>query len=210
MPRVGEMTTTESQIELDLLAKLGDLKYTPRPDIRDRAPLEANFREKFEALNRVKLIGSPPPADPAEGFSPLLGALRQLIADSRQQVLRAVDAVQVQTYWQVGRHIVEFEQGGAQRAAYGQRLLPQLGQALSTEFGRGFDATNLRHMRGFYLAFPIRDAVRRELSWTHYRLLLRGTAPRLGSGMCRRPLPRTGAHARWSGRLAACITSACC
>ena len=73
--------------------------------------------------------GSPPPADPAEGFSPLLGALRQLIADSRQQVLRAVDAVQVQTYWHVGRHLVEFEQGGAQRAAYGQRLLPQLGQA---------------------------------------------------------------------------------
>ena len=64
-----------------------------------------------------------------DGLTPLLGALRQLIADSRQQVLRAVDAVQVQTYWHVGRHIVEFEQGGAQRAAYGQRLLPQLGQA---------------------------------------------------------------------------------
>jgi predicted nuclease of restriction endonuclease-like (RecB) superfamily len=44
-------------------------------------------------------------------------------------------------------------------------------------FGRGFDATNLRHMRGFYLAFPIRDAVRRELSWTHYRLLLRVDSP---------------------------------
>ena len=47
----------------------------------------------------------------------------------------------LQTYWHVGRHIVEFEQGGAQRAAYGQRLLPQLGQALVAEFGRGFDAT---------------------------------------------------------------------
>ena len=58
-------------------------------------------------------------------------------------------------------------------APYGQRLLPQLGQALSGDFGRGFDATNLRHMRGFYQAFPIRDALRRELSWTHYRLLLR-------------------------------------
>ena len=52
------MTTTESQIELDLVAKLGDLKYTYRPDIRDRAALEANFREKFEALNRVKLTDS--------------------------------------------------------------------------------------------------------------------------------------------------------
>lgn len=117
------------------------------------------------------------PANPAEGLAPLLGTLRQLIADSRQQVLWAVDVAQVQTYWHIGRHIVEFEQGGAQRAAYGQRLLPQLGQALSAEFGRGFDATNLRHMRGFYLAFPIRDAVRRELSWTHYRLLLRVDSP---------------------------------
>ena len=95
------------------------------------------------------------------GLTPLLGALRQIIANSRQQVLRAVDSAQVQTYWHIGQHIVEFEQAGAQRAAYGQRLLPQLGQALATEFGRGFDTTNLRHMRGFYLAFPIRDALRR-------------------------------------------------
>ncbi len=56
--RAGEMTTTESQIELDLVAKLGDLKYTYRPDIRDRVALEANFREKFEALNRVHLTDS--------------------------------------------------------------------------------------------------------------------------------------------------------
>jgi predicted nuclease of restriction endonuclease-like (RecB) superfamily len=117
------------------------------------------------------------PVPQTEGITPLLGSLRQLIAESRQQVLRAVDVVQVQTYWHIGQHIVEFEQGGAQRAAYGRGLLVQLGQALSTEFGRGFDATNLRHMRGFYLAFPIRDAVRRELSWTHYRLLLRVDSP---------------------------------
>ncbi|PUE30424.1 hypothetical protein B9Z39_00290 [Limnohabitans sp. JirII-29] len=117
------------------------------------------------------------PVHQAEGITPLLGSLRQLIAKSRQQVLRAVDVVQVQTYWHIGQHIVEFEQGGAQRAAYGRGLLVQLGQALSVEFGRGFDATNLRHMRGFYLAFPIRDAVRRELSWTHYRLLLRVDSP---------------------------------
>jgi type I restriction enzyme R subunit len=52
------MTTTENQIEQDLIAKLGDLKYTYRPDIRDRAALEANFRAKFEALNRVRLTDS--------------------------------------------------------------------------------------------------------------------------------------------------------
>ena len=134
-------------------------------------------------------------AMPPEGFSPLLDSLRQLIGDSRQQVLRAVDAVQVQTYWHIGRHIVEFEQGGAQRAAYGQRLLPQLGQALAAEFGRGFDATNLRHMRAFYQAFPIRDAVRRELSWTHYRLLLR-----VDSAEARQWYVQEAAAQNWSTR----------
>jgi predicted nuclease of restriction endonuclease-like (RecB) superfamily len=68
---------------------------------------------------------------------------------------------------------VEFEQGGEVRAAYGKRLLPELAKSLTTEFGKGFDERNLRHMRGFYLIFPIWDAVRTELSWTHYRTLLR-------------------------------------
>ncbi len=103
----------------------------------------------------------------------LLTALRALIEQSRQQVLRAVDSVQVLTCWQVGQHIVEFEQQGQNRPAFGSRLLAHLAEQLTREFGKGFDVTNLRHMRGFYLAFPIRDALRRELSWTHYRLLLR-------------------------------------
>lgn len=103
----------------------------------------------------------------------LLGSLGELIRQARQRALRAVDTVQVQTCWELGRHIVEFEQGGAARASYGKRLLSELAKALSAEFGKGFDVTNLRHMRSFYLLFPIWDAVRRELSWTHYRMLLR-------------------------------------
>jgi predicted nuclease of restriction endonuclease-like (RecB) superfamily len=118
------------------------------------------------------------PATPAlTALSGLADALRGFIQEGRQQALRAVDMVQVQTCWEVGRHIVDFEQGCLARAAYGKRLLPDLAQALTREFGRGFDATNLRHMRGFFQAFPIRDALRRELSWTHYRLLLRVASP---------------------------------
>lgn len=103
----------------------------------------------------------------------LLGHLGELIRDARQKVLRTVDTVQVQTCWQIGRHIVEFEQEGAQRAAYGKRLLATLAKSLTAEFGKGFDNSNLRYMRLFYQAFPIRDALRHELSWTHYRRLLR-------------------------------------
>ena len=107
----------------------------------------------------------------------LLDALRGLIVQARQQVLRHVDVVQVRTCWHIGRHIVEFEQGGQARAAYGKRLLPQLGQALSQEFGKGFDERNLRNMRAFFQQFPNWNALRSELSWTHYRLLLRVDAP---------------------------------
>ena len=109
----------------------------------------------------------------APNLDKLLGQLRALIQQSRQQALHAVDVVQVRTCWEVGRHIVEFEQGGAERARYGANLLVRLAERLSTEFGKGFDERNLRNMRAFYQAFPIWNAVRSELSWTHYRLLLR-------------------------------------
>jgi predicted nuclease of restriction endonuclease-like (RecB) superfamily len=108
-----------------------------------------------------------------ESLQFLLRNLRELIQDARRQVLRTADSVQVQTCWEMGRHIVEFEQGGSARAEYGKRLLPTLADALTSEFGKGFDASNLRYMRLFYQAFPIRDALRHELSWTHYRILLR-------------------------------------
>ncbi len=107
------------------------------------------------------------------GFDRQMRKLREFIAESRRQVLRAVDVVQVRMCWGVGRHIVEFEQGGAVRAEYGAKLLPRLAEKLTEEFGRGFDASNLRYMRLFYHAFPNCDALRHELSWTHYRTLLR-------------------------------------
>ena len=103
----------------------------------------------------------------------LLASLREIIQTARQQALRAVDVVQVRTCWSVGRHIVEFEQGGASRAAYGKRLLADLAESLADEFGRGFDISNLRNMRLFYQTFPIRDALRHELSLMRYRRLLR-------------------------------------
>lgn len=95
------------------------------------------------------------PEPEAVALGPLLGRLRELIVQARTQALRAVDAIQVHTCWEIGRYIVEFEQQGQARATYGARLLPQLAERLTQEFGRGFDARNLRHMRTFYQAFPI-------------------------------------------------------
>ncbi|MEF3076114.1 DUF1016 N-terminal domain-containing protein [Methylobacter sp. Wu1] len=107
-----------------------------------------------------KTTGSAPPE--------LLAALRGLISQARQQALRSVDVVQVRTYWRIGRHIVEFEQGGHNRAAYGKQLLSRLAESLPHEFDKGFDASNLRYMRLFYQAFSNCDALRHELSWTKW------------------------------------------
>ncbi|APU31371.1 hypothetical protein UYA_17185 [Ectopseudomonas alcaliphila JAB1] len=132
-------------------------------------------------------------ADPK--LQPLLTELAELIRQARQQAVRAVDTIQVQTCWEIGRHIVEFEQAGQARAAYGKNLLTTLAKGLTAEFGKGFDATNLRHMRAFFLAFPIRDALRRELSWTHYRTLLK-----LDSDSARQWYMNEAATQNWSTR----------
>jgi len=84
----------------------------------------------------------------------------------------------VACYWEIGRLIVKEEQRrGGKRAGYGIRLLRELSRRLSAKVGRGFDLTNLQHIRAFYLTYSIRDALRRELSWTHSRLLLRVEKP---------------------------------
>ena len=106
-------------------------------------------------------------------LNPLYQQISQLIQDARQQLQRSVNTAMVQTYWQIGRLIMEDEQQGENRAAYGKAVLENLSQRLTQQFGKGFDITNLRNMRRFYELFPNRDALRLELSWTHYRVLLR-------------------------------------
>jgi predicted nuclease of restriction endonuclease-like (RecB) superfamily len=83
----------------------------------------------------------------------------------------------VETYWKIGEKIIE-EQGGAERSKYGDRLIANLSEKLTAEFGKGFTVRNLRAMRQFYLLFPIRHAVRAELNWSHYRSLIRVENPK--------------------------------
>ena len=92
---------------------------------------------------------------------------------SRNQAYSAVNFAMVQAYWHIGRIIVEHEQNGSLRAEYGKAVLQGLSGRLTEEFGKGFDVRNLRNMRAFYRAFSKWNAVRSELTWTHYRALLR-------------------------------------
>jgi len=93
---------------------------------------------------------------------------------------QTVNTTMAQTYWQIGRLIVEDEQGGSARAEYGKRVLSDLARRLTTEFGEGFKLSNLRNFRQFYLSFTeqeIRHTVCSELTWSHLRLLMRVEEP---------------------------------
>ena len=98
--------------------------------------------------------------------------IRQLIEQSRRHVAVAISFAVVETYWHIGNMIVEEEQQGRDRATYGSQLIPKLAEQLTQEFGKGFNQASLWRMRQFYQAFPILAAVRRELTWTHYRLVM--------------------------------------
>lgn len=103
----------------------------------------------------------------------LLISIKEVIQKAKQKAFRNSNAILLQMYWEIGRLIVEDEQQGKAKAAFGKATLKNLSTQLILEFGKGFDESNLRNIRQFYLAFPIRDAVRHELSWTHYRILSR-------------------------------------
>lgn len=97
----------------------------------------------------------------------------EVLETARSTAYRAVNSAMVQAYWQIGRILVEEEQQGKSRADYGEALIPALAKRLTVEFGKGFTENNLWYMRQFYLTFPNLHALRGELSWTHYRLLLK-------------------------------------
>jgi predicted nuclease of restriction endonuclease-like (RecB) superfamily len=103
----------------------------------------------------------------------LYDTINKIIEDARNTVYRTANFTMVKAYWHIGRAIIEDEQNGEERADYGKQVLKQLSQKLTLKYKRGFDESNLRHMRNFYLTSPKCDALRPELSWTHYRLLLK-------------------------------------
>jgi len=96
--------------------------------------------------------------------------IRTVLVAARKKVYSAINFAMVEVYWDIGRQI---EQAVGDRSEYGKGLMQYISKKLTSEFGKGFDETNLRKMRQFFQVFPIRDALRLELSWTHYRLLMK-------------------------------------
>lgn len=86
-----------------------------------------------------------------------------LLDAARNRAYTAMNFAMVEAHWEIGRSIVE-RQGGEERAEYGEELIQGLSERLTKDFGKGFDPSNLRYMRLFYQAFPIRGALRHEFS----------------------------------------------
>lgn len=105
-----------------------------------------------------------------------IGSIKSIINAGRRSAYNAVNDVIVQTYWQIGKRIVEEEQHGMDRAEYGKFLIETLSQELTREYGAGFSARSLQYYRKFYLFFQdvtILQACVRNLTWSHFRMLLR-------------------------------------
>ena len=98
--------------------------------------------------------------------------IKNILITARNKVYQTANFAMVEAYWNIGKSIIE-EQGGNEKAEYGTGLLKELSKQMTQDFGKGFTVTNLKYMRQFYLTFPNGYALRSELSWTHYRLLMR-------------------------------------
>ncbi len=102
----------------------------------------------------------------------LYSEARQIIESSRANAVRSVDFCRVQMYWQLGKRIFDEEQKGKERADYGAYILQNLAKRLEPEFGSGFSYRQLKFCRQFYRTYPIGNALRSQLNWTQYRLLI--------------------------------------
>ena len=102
----------------------------------------------------------------------VFNSIKTLMDKARNEVAREVNNILVQTYWEIGRIIVEDEQGHEQRAEYGKELINDLSRQLTREYGRGFSRSNLQNMRNLYLSYPICQTLSGKLTWSHYCELL--------------------------------------
>ena len=106
-------------------------------------------------------------------YDELLDNIGKALRSGREYALKAVNSEMVSTYWNIGRHIVEYEQKGHERAEYGTNLIDRLAHDLTATYGKGFSRSNVIYMRKFYLCFPKRETLSHQLTWSHYFEILK-------------------------------------
>ncbi len=108
-----------------------------------------------------------------QDYKNLFDSISQIYQSGRSTAIRTIQSQLVSTYWKIGKHIVEFEQGGKDKATYGTQLIKNLSKDLKEAHGKGFGESNLTYMRLFYLKYQIMGTVSPQLSWSHYYELLK-------------------------------------
>jgi len=104
----------------------------------------------------------------SNSYNSLIAGIDRTLEEGRKKAFYAVNAILVKTYWEIGKHIVEYEQKGNKRAKYGDELLIQLSKDLTFKHGKGFSRSNLTYMRLFYHAYPKSETLSHKLSWSSY------------------------------------------
>ena len=106
-------------------------------------------------------------------YDQLIGVIRSVVTEAREGIVRNINVVVLQTYWLIGKHIIEFEQKGNIKAGYGKELLLGLSRELTSHLGKGFSRSNLTYMRLLYLRYPKSETLSHQLNWSHYFELLK-------------------------------------
>ncbi len=125
--------------------------------------------------SKLKVVGKAVVPEVVDGgtYSDLVGAIGELLEHARERIATTANTTLVETYWNTGRYIVEYEQHGADRAKYGDALISRLARDLTVRHGRGFSKTNILYMRKLYLTFRKGETLSHFLSWSHYMLILK-------------------------------------
>jgi predicted nuclease of restriction endonuclease-like (RecB) superfamily len=109
----------------------------------------------------------------SSGYHILIDQIGHLLVEGRRKAAQSVNTILVQTYWEIGRYIVEYEQKGNERAEYGTQLFERLSKDLTLQYGKGFGRSNLLYMRKLYLYFQISGTLSHILTWSHYYEILK-------------------------------------
>jgi predicted nuclease of restriction endonuclease-like (RecB) superfamily len=128
------------------------------------------MQQLFPSVEEAKKMSE---INPQQNYSLLIDTIGSTVAEGRQKAVTQINTTLVETNWNIGRHIVEFEQHGAERAEYGSQLLVTLSKDLKVKYGKGFSRSNLFQCRQLYLLFPKIQTLSGKLSWSHYCEILK-------------------------------------
>ncbi|MDE5544102.1 MAG: PDDEXK nuclease domain-containing protein [Bacteroidales bacterium] len=110
-------------------------------------------------------------------YTQLIHSIDMLLCQAKEKIAGTINSILVETYWNIGKYIVEYEQKGQRKAEYGSKLIDRLASDLTQRYGKGFGRSNLIYIRKLYTSFPIGGTLSHQLSWSHYYEILKANDP---------------------------------